>query len=239
MKASLFIPCLTDQFFPGTGMNMVRVLRRLGVETAYDPAQTCCGQPAFNSGYHAEARLCAERFIDIFSDAEAVVAPSGSCAAMVKLFFGDLLGLSGAYRERAERLRPRVHEFTSFLVDVLGVDDVGAVFPARVTLHDACHGLRELGIWEQPRRLLAKVRGLDFAELERADVCCGFGGTFAVKNAPISSAMGEEKAREIQAMGIEYVTAIDSSCLMQIDGILRRLGGGARTIHIADILAAQ
>lgn len=239
MKVSLFIPCLNDQFFPQTGMNMVRVLQRLGVEVVYDPAQSCCGQPAFNSGYHAEARVLAERFIDIFSDAERIVAPSGSCASMVKIFYGDLLDLRDAYRERAERIRSRLHEFTSFLVDILGVEDVGAVFPARVTLHDACHGLRELGIRAQPRRLLAKVRGLEFTELARAEVCCGFGGTFAVKNAPISSAMGEEKAREIRRMGVDYVTAIDSSCLMQIDGFLKRLGGGVRTIHIADILAAQ
>ena len=239
MKASLFIPCLTDQFFPETGMNMAKVLRRLGVEVSYDPAQTCCGQPAFNGGYHAEARVLAERFIDIFSGAEHIVAPSGSCVSMVRIFYGDLLELGDGYRERAAEIRARVREFTSFLVDVLGVEDVGARFHASVTLHDACHGLRELGIREQPRRLLARVRGLEFEELESAAVCCGFGGTFAVKNASISAAMGEEKARDILRRGVEYVTAVDSSCLMQIDGLLRRMGAGTKTIHIADILAAQ
>ena len=238
MKVSLFIPCLTDQFFPESGMNMVKVLRRVGVDVEYRSDQTCCGQPAFNSGYHEEARALAERFIDLFSDAEYIVAPSGSCTSMVKIFYGDLLSLSPSHEKRAREMRSRTFEFTEFLVDVLKIEDVGAVFPSRISFHDACHGLRELKIKSQPRRLLSNVKGLELIEMPNAEVCCGFGGTFSVKHANISSAMAEEKIDSILAMPIDHVVSIDSSCLMQIQGMLSRKGSRITTRHIADVLAS-
>ncbi len=236
---SLFIPCINDEFHPGVGMNMVRVLERLGLHVTYDARQTCCGQPMFNSGYHDEAAALACRFLDIFGDSECVVAPSGSCTAMVKVFYGTTLALPDAYREKADRLRSRIHEFTSFLVDVLGVTDVGAALPARVTVHDSCHALRELGIRAQPRALLGAVRGLELVEMPEADTCCGFGGTFAVKNAGISAAMAASKVESILATGAAVVTGVDSSCLMNIQGVIDRRGLPVRAMHIADILARE
>lgn len=241
VRVSLFIPCLTDQLFPASGMNMVRVLERIGVEATYDRRQTCCGQPAFNTGYHDESRRLAMHFLDIFDgdDADYIVAPSGSCATMVTVFYGDLLSLPPAYREKAERVRARVREYTSFLVDVMNVEDVGAVFSSRVAVHDSCHALRELHVKQQPRTLLRAVRGLDLVEMDEAERCCGFGGTFAVKHADISTAMLDEKIASIERSGAEVVTGVDSSCLMQIDGGLRRRGLPVRTMHIADILASE
>lgn len=239
MKVSLFIPCLTDQFFPQSGMNMVRVLRRLGLEVEYNAAQTCCGQPAFNSGYHHEARELAKRFIDVFGDAETIVAPSGSCTTMVKVFYKNLFEDDPIYADRAAALSSRLFEFTQFLVDVLQVEDVGARLDASVTFHDSCHGLRELGIKSQPRQLLHRVRDLRIVEMDQAEVCCGFGGTFAVKHAALSSAMAEEKIASIVRADVDYVVSIDSSCLMNIDGMLRRKNARARTMHIADVLASE
>lgn len=217
---------------------MVSVLERLGHRVVFDERQTCCGQPAFNTGYHDEARSLAARFIRIFRDAEYVVAPSGSCVTMTKLMYGGELSLPEAERRAFEEIRPRIHEFTAFLVDVLGVTDVGASYEARVTLHDSCHALRELRIHDQPRALLRAVRGLDFVEMAHPDVCCGFGGTFSVKNAGISTVMGRDKADDAVASGAEVVTAVDSSCLMHIDGILRARNLPLRAVHIADILAS-
>lgn len=241
MRVSLFIPCLTDQLFPESGMNMVRVLERAGVTVQYDQRQTCCGQPAFNTGYHDESRALAMRFLDIFDgdNAEYIVAPSGSCATMVTVFYGGLLALPPAYQEKAERVRARVREFTSFLVNVLGAEDLGAVYTAKVTVHDSCHALRELHIKREPRVLLRAVRGLELIEMDEAEKCCGFGGTFAVKHAELSTAMLEEKIASIERSGAEVVTGVDSSCLMQIDGMLRRRGLPVRAMHIADILASE
>ena len=220
-------------------MNMVRVFDRLGVAVRYDDRQTCCGQPAFNTGYHREARVLAMRFLDIFDDAEYVVAPSGSCVTMAKVFYGDLLQLPASHMARAESLRARIFEFTEFLVDVLGVTDVGARFAGRVGLHDSCHALRELGVRSQPRALLRMVRGLDFVELDSAERCCGFGGTFSIKNEELSVAMGEDKVASIERAGIDVVTAVDSSCLMHLGGLLERRGLQVRAMHIADILASE
>lgn len=241
VRVSLFIPCLTDQLFPESGMNMVRVLERIGVEVIYDRRQTCCGQPAFNTGYHDESRRLAMHFLDIFDGdgADYIVAPSGSCVTMVTVFYGGLLSLPPEYQEKAERVRGRVREFTSFLIDVMNVEDVGASFPYRVTVHDSCHALRELHIKRQPRMLLRAVRGLELVEMDEAERCCGFGGTFSVKHADISTAMLHEKITSIERSGAEVVTGVDSSCLMQIDGALRRRGLPVRTMHIADILAPE
>jgi L-lactate dehydrogenase complex protein LldE len=239
VAVSLFIPCITDQLFPATGMNMVRVFDRLGIAVSYDARQTCCGQPAFNTGYHDEARALALRFLDIFDGAEYVVAPSGSCVTMAKVFYGDLLQLPPSHRDRAEALRGRIFEFTEFLVDVLHIEDVGASYAARVAVHDSCHALRELGVKEQPRALLRKVRGLELAELDLAERCCGFGGTFSIKNEELSVAMGEEKLASIARAGIDVVTAVDSSCLMHVGGLLERKRSAVRAVHIADILASE
>ncbi|MDH7514865.1 MAG: (Fe-S)-binding protein [Bacteroidota bacterium] len=238
MKVSLFIPCLTDLFFPSTAWSVVRVLERLGIDVVYDPRQTCCGQPAFNTGYHRDAVVCAEHFLDVFHEAECIVAPSGSCVAMIRDYSSGMLRLPDRYRRLAERLKDRVWEFTSFLVDHLGVTEVDAEFPGRVALHDSCHALRLLGIRAQPRALLKRVRGLELVELGRTGVCCGFGGTFAVKFADISTEIGKEKIRDILDAQVRTVTAVDSSCLMQIDGLLRKTGSTTTTVHIADILAS-
>jgi len=235
-KVSLFIPCFVDQLNPQVGMDVVRVLRRIGYEVDFPEAQTCCGQPAFNTGYWDEARPLAERFLQIFSSAEVVVSPSGSCTTMVKTFYPELLAGTPLHDD-AVKLGQRVHEFTEFLVNVAKVTDVGASFPHKVTIHDSCHGLRELHIKQEPRALLKNVRGLELVDLPYGEECCGFGGAFSVKYAMISAAMGDTKAGNIEKSGAEYVTAADPSCLMHIDGILRRKNAKARTIHVASILA--
>ena len=235
-KVSLFIPCFVDQMAPEVGMDAVRVLERIGCEVEFREEQTCCGQPAFNSGYWNDTRPLAERFVKVFRGAETVVCPSGSCTTMVRNFYPELLA-GTAVREEAVSLGKRVFEFSEFLVKVARVTDVGAVFPHRVTFHDACHGLRELHIQNEPRELLRRVRGIDFVEMPNSQECCGFGGTFAVKFDMISAAMGDTKAGNAEASGAEYLASIDPSCLMHIDGILRRRKSSVRTIHLASILA--
>lgn len=235
-NVALFIPCFVDQLNPEVGIDMARVLRRIGFAVDFPEAQTCCGQPAFNSGYWDEARPVAERFIGIFSDADAIVCPSGSCTTMVRNFYSELLAGTRAAAELVS-ITSRVYEFSEFLVKVANVTDVGASFPHRVTYHDACHALRELRLKQEPRELLRRVRGLELIEMPYCEECCGFGGTFATKFPMISSAMGETKVANIEAAGAEYVTSTDPSCLMHIDGILRLRKSAARTIHIASILA--
>ena len=218
---------------------MVRVLERLGHMVEYDERQTCCGQPAFNSGYWKEARDVAERTLCLFRDADYVVSASGSCGAMLKVFYPELF--KGTRDEAASlALSPKVYEFSDFLVSVLGVTDVGARFPAKVTFHDGCHGLRELGIKRQPRALLGAVRDLELIEMNGTETCCGFGGTFAAKMPSISTAMGEVKCANALETGAEYVVSNDSSCLMQIQGLLDRQGNGKklRTLHLAEVLAS-
>ncbi|HEY7784997.1 MAG TPA: (Fe-S)-binding protein [Pyrinomonadaceae bacterium] len=241
MRVSLFITCLNDQVFPQVGIAMVKTLRRLGVEVDFNPAQTCCGQPAFNTGYRKDARALAEHFIDVFQNerADFIVAPSGSCTAMVRNYYQELFhGATDKSRLRAiEGVRTRLREFSEFIVDELKVEDVGASFDGRVTYHDACHLLRELNISEGPRRLIRAVRGIDYVEMEAPDTCCGFGGTFSVKYAEISNAILEEKIARINRSGAQYVVANDSSCLMQIAGGLSRAGSPVKTMHLAELLA--
>jgi L-lactate dehydrogenase complex protein LldE len=243
MRVSLFITCLNDQVFPQVGTAMVSTLRRLGVEVVFNEAQTCCGQPAFNSGYRREARALAEHFIEVFEGerADFIVAPSGSCTAMVRNFYGELFHGKGdeARRRGLERVQLRLREFSEFLVNELKVEDVGAQFNGRVTYHDACHLLRELNIADEPRRLIRAVRGIDFVEMEAPDTCCGFGGTFSVKYGEISSAILDEKLARITKSGADYVIANDSSCLMQIAGGLSRAGSGVKTMHLAELLAQR
>lgn len=230
-RVALFVTCVVDQLFPRTGMAMAEVLERLGCRVEFPEDQTCCGQPAYNSGWMDEAREVAQRFVRVFEGYEYVVAPSGSCVSMVKNHYPELLG--------ADPFGGRVFEFSQFLTDVLRVEDVGARFAHSVTYHDACHSLRELHIKAGPRRLLANVRGLELREMEPPEECCGFGGTFSVKFPHVSQAMGATKAESIQRTGAEYVASADPSCLMNIDGALRRLGAATRTIHLAEILASR
>ena len=235
-KVSLFIPCFVDQLSPQVGVDVVRVLRRIGYEVDFPEAQTCCGQPAFNTGYWEEARPLAERFVRIFGSAELVVCPSGSCTTMVRNFYPELLAGSPLHDD-AVKLGQRVYEFAQFLVKVAKVTDVGASFPHKVTFHDSCHALRELHLKHEPRELLKNVRGLELVELPYSEECCGFGGAFSVKYAMISAAMGDTKAGDIEKSGAEYVAAADSSCLIHIEGILRRKKSKTRAIHLASILA--
>jgi|SRR5580698_1745773 L-lactate dehydrogenase complex protein LldE len=235
-KVALFIPCFVDQLMPQVGLDMAAVLRRVGYEVAFPEEQTCCGQPGFNSGYWNDARPLAERFLRVFRDCELIVAPSGSCTTMVRVFYPQLLADSPLAGE-ATQIGKRTFEFSEFMVAVAKVTDVGADFPHKVTYHDACHALRELHLKHEPRKLLARVRGLELVEMPFSEECCGFGGTFSTKFGMISSAMGDTKAGNAAKSGAEYVTSTDPSCLMQIDGILRRRNSPIRTIHIASILA--
>lgn len=235
-KVSLFIPCFVDQLTPEIGLDVARVLRRIGCEIDFPEEQTCCGQPAFNTGYWGDARPLAKRFLRVFGRSEAIVCPSGSCTTMVRNFYPELLA-GTALAGEAKSVGNRVFEFSEFLVKVAGASDVGAYFPHRVAFHDACHGLRELHIKQEPRELLSWVRGLELVEMPRSEECCGFGGTFATKFGMISAAMGETKAGNAEASGAEYLASTDPSCLLHIDGVLRRRTSRVRTIHLAGILA--
>jgi len=243
MRISLFITCVVDQLYPEIGTAMFNLLTRLGVEVTFNAEQTCCGQPAFNSGYHNEARELAGRMLDLFTreleSVDYIVAPSGSCVTMVKKFYPDLFADDPQRRAQAEQVGERLYELSQFLVDVLGAEDVGASFAGRVTYHDSCHLLRELGVSLPPRKLIRAVRGVDFVEMDEAEVCCGFGGTFSVKYPEISSAIGQEKVRNIERSQAETVVACDASCLMQIGGLLSRKGSAVRPLHLAEFLMAS
>jgi L-lactate dehydrogenase complex protein LldE len=235
MRVSLFIPCLTDQFFPKVGINLYKILTKAGAEVEYPEDQTCCGQPAFNSGYHQEAIELAQRFLQVFHNAEYIVAPSGSCTSMVKIFYAEILEDPGL-KEMLHHVASKTYEFSDFLVNVLGIKDLGVHFPHKVTYHDACHLLRELKVKDAPRDLIRHVRGIEFVEMEQSESCCGFGGTFSVKYPEISTAMAEDKATAIAQSRAEYIVANDSSCLMQIAGYLSRRGIPAKPLHLADLL---
>jgi len=235
---SLFIPCLVDACFPEVGDALVRVFDRLAIPLAYSEGQTCCGQPAFNSGYRREATVAARRFLSVFAGAEAIVCPSGSCVAMVRHHYPELFADEPSLLAQALALGRRTYEFSQYLVDVLGVTELGAVFPARATYHDSCHLARTLGIREQPRQLLRRVRGLKLVEMEQSDSCCGFGGTFSLGYPDISVAMVDAKIEHILKSGADTVVGCDVSCLMQIRGRLARRKSDIRVRHIAEIVAA-
>jgi L-lactate dehydrogenase complex protein LldE len=243
MRVGLFITCFNDTLFPEVGRAVVRLLRRLGQEVEFPEDQTCCGQLHFNTGYRAECVPLVRRFVDAFSVYDAVVTPSPSCAAMVRHHHATVasIGADGgpdpALADRVADVAPRVYDLSEFLVDVLGVTDVGASFPHAVTFHPTCHSTRLLRIGDRPQRLLASVRGLSLLPLPGAEECCGFGGTFAVKNADTSLAMGADKVNAIAATGAEVVTAADTSCLMHIGGLLSRQRSPIRAMHLAEILA--
>jgi len=236
MKVALFIPCLSEHLYPDSAISMVKVLKYLGCQLEYVENQTCCGQPAFNSGYWKEVVPLAERFIELFSGKEYIVAPSGSCVAMVRVFYQEL-PIKKQLKPALEDLRQRIFEFTEFIVDVLKVTELGGKFPHRVTYHDSCHLTRELGIREQPRQLIRGVKGVDFVEMEKSDICCGFGGTFSYKFKDVSVSMVARKCRYIEESGAEFCIGADSSCLMNIEGYLRKHNMRARTLHIADFLS--
>ena len=237
MTVTLFIPCFMDALYPRAGISMVEILERLGHKVVCPEAIACCGQPPFNSGYHAEARAIAAPVLERLKNAEAIVIGSGSCGAMVKKFYPELFQ-GTPHAELAKQVAARTREFSDFLVNQLGVTDLGATFPHKVTFHDGCHGLRELGIHKQPRALLTKVKGLEFAELTEVS-CCGFGGTFAAKFPMISTAMGEVKCAAAAETGAEYLVSSDSSCLMHIQGLLSRQGKPIKTISLAEVLNHQ
>ena len=240
MRVALMVTCINDALFPDTGRAVVTLLRRLGVEVDFPEAQTCCGQPMVNTGYLDEAVPPLRSFVKAFDGYDAIVTPSGSCAGSARHQHGIVAQRSGdpALIDAVERTAPRTYELSEFLVDVLGVTDVGAYFPHRVTYHPTCHSLRMLGVGDRPVRLLQEVRGLDLVELPRAEECCGFGGTFAVKNADTSVAMVSDKARHVRETGAEVLVAGDNSCLMNIGGALTRQRAGVRVMHLAEILAA-
>jgi len=237
MTISLFIPCFVDLMFPQVGISMVRIFERLGHRVVVPPTPACCGQPAFNTGYWEESRTLAVPMLEALKDAEAVVIASGSCGAMLKVFYPDLFA-GTKYEAQARALAPKCYEFSAFLVNKLGVTDVGAKFPHKVTFHDGCHGLRELNNKRPPRELLAKVRGLELIEMDAAETCCGFGGTFSAKFPAISTAMGEVKCASALETQAEYIVSCDSSCLMQIQGLADKQQKPIKTIHLAEVLAS-
>jgi L-lactate dehydrogenase complex protein LldE len=244
MKVSLFVTCLVDQMWTSVGASTVEVLRRAGCEVEFDDRQTCCGQPAFNTGYRDEARQVAQRFIRIFeeSKADAIVSPSGSCTAMVHHFpelFAAPSQQNAEWAVRARAIASRTHELSSFLVRVLKKEDVGASWRGKLTWHDACHGLRDLNIKNEPRALIRNVRGAEFVEVENAESCCGFGGMFSVKYPEISVAILDQKIEAIERSGVQAVVSGDASCLMQIGGRLSRKGSNVRVMHLAELLASQ
>ena len=232
----IFIPCFVDQIYPETGMNMVKLLEKAGMKVNYNPNQTCCGQMAFNSGFWDEAKAMGTKFIKDFPNDRPVVSPSASCTGFVRNYY-DKLFFNSALHNEYKQLQKNMFEITDFLVNELQFTDFNAEFTHKVTYHDSCAALREYGIKEEPRQLLSKVKGLELVEMEYTDVCCGFGGTFSVKNEPISTAMAEQKVEYAMATGAEYIVSTDSSCLMHQEAYIKNKKLPLKTIHIINVLA--
>jgi len=226
-----------DQLYPQTAFNMVKVLEKAGCTVRYNTEQTCCGQPAYNAGFRDEARAVCTKFLKDFSGQDCIVTPSASCAGFIRNYYPLLFENSSQHNE-VKDIRTNVYEFSDFLVNVLKVEDLGSLFEGKVTYHDSCASLREYPVGDAPRKLLSKVRGLELVELKDNETCCGFGGTFAVKFETISYAMGEQKANNAQDTGAEFLVSTDMSCLMHIDGVLRKKGIAMQTMHLADVLAS-
>jgi L-lactate dehydrogenase complex protein LldE len=237
MKVDIFIPCFIDQVFPQTGMNMVKILEKLGIEVHYNPNQTCCGQMAFNSGFWDEAKNLGQKFLKDFPNDRPVVAPSASCVGYVKNNYEKLFFNTASHLEY-KRLNKNIFELTDFLVNVLKVTDLGATFNHKVTYHDSCAALREYGIKNEPRELLKHVKGLELIEMKDTDVCCGFGGTFSVKHEAISTAMADQKVQNALETKAEYIISTDSSCLMHQEGFIKKHNKPIKVAHIADVLAS-
>lgn len=236
MKASIFITCIVDNFYPQVGESMVRILEKVGVKLDFPEGQVCCGQPALNTGYWDETREVAKTLLEAFKNSEYVVAPSGSCVAAIREYYPILFKEDPKYLPLAEDLVKKVHEFSEFMVKVVKVTDLGARFPYKVTYHASCHGNRLLGVTPHVKKLLAGVKDMELQELPHAETCCGFGGTFSVKQPEISEAMVDEKIHHIKETGAEVVTAIDMGCLMNIEGRLRKEGSKIRALHLAQLL---
>ncbi|MFT3843999.1 MAG: (Fe-S)-binding protein [Lacibacter sp.] len=236
MNIQLFIPCFVDQLYPQTAFNMIKVLEKLGCTVSYNTNQTCCGQPSFNSGFQDEARAVAAKFIKDFAGTDYIVAPSASCTGFVRNYYNTLFDNSSVHNE-VKSLQKRMYEFTEFLTDVLKVEDVGASLEGKATYHNSCAALRECKIKEGPRKLLKHVRGLELVEMNDNETCCGFGGTFAVKYETISVAMADQKVNNAVATGAQYLISTDLSCLMHLDGYIKKKGYNLRTLHMADVLA--
>jgi L-lactate dehydrogenase complex protein LldE len=237
MIVDIFIPCFIDQVYPETGMNMVRILERLELGVHYNTEQTCCGQMAFNSGYWDEARCMGEKFIRDFPNNRPVIAPSASCVSMVRNYYFEMFRNTSLHIQ-LKQLQKNLFEFTDFLVNQLKITHTGATFNAVVTYHDACAALREYGIHDEPRKLLENVRGLELREMKDTDVCCGFGGTFSVKNEAISTAMTEQKIQNALDTGAEYIVSTEASCLMSMESYISKHKLPIKTIHIIDVLAS-
>ena len=237
MTVQLFIPCFVDQLYPQTAFNMVKVLEKAGCSVEYNTNQTCCGQPAFNAGFWDDAKEVCVKFIKDFSGADYVVAPSASCVGFVRNYYSRLFDNS-SYHNDVKDLQKRVFEFSEFMVNVLKVENVGACFHAKATYHDSCAGLRECKIKQEPRKLLSQVKGLEIVEMNDVETCCGFGGTFAVKFDPISIGMADQKSINASNTGAQCIISTDLSCLMHLDGYIRRKGMAMQTMHIADVLAS-
>ncbi len=239
-KVNLFVTCLIDQFMPNVGISVVNILESRGIEVHFPPDQTCCGQPAFNSGFRNDARPVASRFLDIFEATDGpIVCPSGSCVAMVRNFYKDLFRGSPENVARAERLSERIFEFTEFIVDVLGIEDLDVSKDVEATYHRCCHLLRELHIDDQPKALLDNVDGLELKPMVRDEVCCGFGGAFSVKMSDVSTAMLNEKLDNVVATGASTLIAGDTGCIMHMQGGLRRRGVDVQVVHIAELLDSR
>jgi len=237
MKVELFIPCYVDQIYPETGFNFVKILKKAGCEVYYNDKQTCCGQPAFNSGFLKEARELAIKFVDDFNVSYPIVSPGGSCTGFVKNHYPALLD-STIHTSRCERVKNNIFELTDFLVNHLNVVKLGSKFNGKVTVHDSCSAKREYGLKNEPRLLLSHVEGLELVEMADSDVCCGFGGTFSVKQSAISSAMVSQKVNNAIACGADVITTTEASCLMNIEGYIKKNNLPIRAMHIADILAS-
>ncbi|MFO7667144.1 MAG: (Fe-S)-binding protein [Desulfobacterales bacterium] len=238
-KVTLFIQCLIDGIFPEVGFAVVRIFEKLGIGVECPAEQTCCGQPAFNSGYRKEAKLAAEHFIGVFGDAETIVCPSGSCVDMVRNHYPELFRDDPILLEKAKEIGARTFELTEYLVDVLGVEDLGSRYDGKITYHDSCHLMHGLGVKEQPRKLIRRIKGAEFVEMYDSDRCCGFGGAFSVKYPKISTAILEDKVKNIIDSKAEIVTGCDMGCLMNIQGILSRRELPVKTLHIAQLLAGM
>jgi L-lactate dehydrogenase complex protein LldE len=236
MKVDIFIPCFVDQLYPETAFNMVKVLEKAGCDVSYNKNQTCCGQPAFNAGFWEESKAVCSKFLKDFKEAEYIVAPSASCVGFVRNYYSKLFDNSSEHNN-VIKIAEKTFEFSEFLVKVLGIEKFGAKLEAKATYHDSCAGLRECKIKEEPRRLLANVKGLEIVEMDDVETCCGFGGTFSVKFESISMAMADQKVSHALATGAKYLISTDLSCLMHLDGYIKHKGYDLQTLHIADVLA--
>ncbi len=236
MHVQIFIPCFVDQLYPETAFNMVKVLEKAGCTVTYNSDQTCCGQPAFNAGFIDESKAVCTKFIKDFSNAEYIVSPSASCVGFVRNYYTKLFDNSSVHNA-VKDMRNRIFEFSEFMVNVLKIESVGAKLDGKATFHDSCAGLRECKIKEEPRRLLSNVAGLELIEMENTDTCCGFGGSFAVKFEAISIGMADQKVDNALATGAEYMISTDLSCLMHLDGYIKKQGYDLKTMHIADVMA--